>query len=227
MNFPEWEPHYLRIVREFGFSVEEDERAARRLHELGHAKVQCRPQCLARRIGKEVTMIGDGPDLERELRKGPLIGTVIAADGATSTLMHSKGKVPDIIVTDLDGVVADQLAASAQGAAVVVLAHGDNIAALDRYVPWFTGPITMTTQSRPFDDVYNFGGFTDGDRGVMLARHFGAKEIHLVGFDFEHPRPKAGRDPAVKLRKLREARRLIWDLNPSDVTLHPQSYLTR
>lgn len=227
MDFPEWEPHYLRIVREFGFSIEEDERAARRLHVLAVRKIQCRTPCLARRIGREVTVVGNGPGLERELMTQSLRGTVIAADGATSTLLHSAGKVPDIIVTDLDGDVADQLSANAQGAVAVVLAHGDNIGALERYVPWFTGPVTMTTQARPFDDVYNFGGFTDGDRAVMLARHFGAKEIYLSGFDLEDPRPKAGRDLGVKRRKLAEAGKLIWGLNPPDVVLHPQSYLFR
>ena len=41
-----------------------------------------------------------------------------------------------------------------------------------------------TTQSNPFDKIQNFGGFTDGDRGVFLASHFGAKKIILFGMDF-------------------------------------------
>jgi uncharacterized Rossmann fold enzyme len=219
MDFPEWEPHYLRIVREFGFSVQEDERAARRLKEIAKGKVVCSPECLRRLINEHVTVLGDGPELELELIKKPPQGTIIAADGATSTLVHCLGRVPDIIVTDLDGDVADQLSASAQGAIVVVLAHGDNLPALERYVPWFAGPLTLTTQGRPFDGVYNFGGFTDGDRAVMLARHFGARTIRLVGFDLDNPRPKAGRDPEIKRRKLEEARRLIWDYNPPGVEL--------
>ncbi len=219
MDFPEWEPHYLRIVKEFGFSVQEDERAARVLHELGSRKTLCGPVCLGRLIAKEVTVVGDGPDLESELIADPPQGTVITADGATSKLMHTLGRVPDIIVTDLDGDVADQLSANAQGSVAVILAHGDNIDALKRYVPWFSGAIMMTTQSRPFDQVYNFGGFTDGDRAVMLARHFGARRIRLEGFDLSTPRPKEGKDPEVKRRKLEEARRLIWDLNPPEVEL--------
>lgn len=224
MDFPEWEPHYLRIVKEFGFSVQEDEQAARILHELGARKRQCGLGCLGRRITEDVTVIGDGPDLESELIGDPPRGTIITADGATSKLMHTLGKVPDIVVTDLDGEVADQLSANAQGALVVILAHGDNIAALRRYVPWFIGMITMTTQSRPFDQVYNFGGFTDGDRAVMLARHFGAKRIRLTGFDLSVPRPKKGKDPEIKRRKLEEARRLIWDLNPPEVELTPSFF---
>lgn len=224
MDFPEWEPHYLRIVEGFGFSVQEDERAARVLHELGAMKQQCGPGCLGRHISKEVTVVGDGPDLESELVRDPPQGTVIAADGATSKLLHVLGKVPDIIVTDLDGDVADQLSANAQGAIAVILAHGDNIEALRRFVPWFSGAITMTTQSRPFDQVYNFGGFTDGDRAVMLARHFGARRIRLAGFDISAPRPKEGKDLEVKRRKLEEARYLIWDLNPPEIELISNFY---
>ena len=41
-----------------------------------------------------------------------------------------------------------------------------------------------TTQSKSFRKIQNFGGFTDGDRGVFLANHFGAKKIILFGMDF-------------------------------------------
>ncbi|MBI0584044.1 MAG: DUF115 domain-containing protein [Methanomassiliicoccus sp.] len=224
MDYSEWEPRYLRIVDEFKFSVQEDEKAARVLHRLCRGKRICAPECLRRRIGKEVTILGDGPGLEKELLRAELRGTVIAADGATSKIMHCRGRAPDIIVTDLDGDVADQLAASAQGAVVVVLAHGDNIEHLERYVPWFSGLLTPTTQSRPFEGIYNFGGFTDGDRAVMLARHFGAENIWLLGFDLERPRPKGGRDPEVKRRKLRLSREFIWGINPPGVRLHPADY---
>ena len=36
----------------------------------------------------------------------------------------------------------------------------------------------------PVKNVYNFGGFTDGDRSVFWAEEFGAKEIILIGMDF-------------------------------------------
>ncbi len=219
MEFQEWEPLYLRIVAEMGFSVAEDEASARRLLELCRGRSICRPACLRALVGSEVTVLGDGPGLEASLRRHELRGTVIAADGATSRLMHEVGRVPDIIVTDLDGEVEDQIAANAQGSVVVVLAHGDNRERIERYLPWFGGRITPTTQARPFDGAYNFGGFTDGDRAVMLARHFGASLIHLLGFDMDNPRPKAGRDVGTKAKKLKIARELIWDLNPPGVEL--------
>jgi len=45
--------------------------------------------------------------------------------------------------------------------------------------------LIATTQARPFDNVYNFGGFSDGDRCFFVVRKFGAKQIRLAGFDFE------------------------------------------
>ncbi len=219
MDYLEWEPHYRRIVKEFGFSIDDDDSSARTLAEICRNKDVCPPECLRRKVGDEVTILGDGPGLELDLRQRGTKGTLIAADGATSKLMHVLGKIPDIIVTDLDGDVADQIAANAQGAVVVVLAHGDNEATVRRYVPWFTGPITPTTQAKPFDGVYNFGGFTDGDRAVMLARHMGATRLHLRGFDMTNPRPKEGRERAIKLRKLEIAGELIWALNPPSVEI--------
>jgi uncharacterized Rossmann fold enzyme len=219
MDYPEWEPHYRRIVAEFGFSPEADEAAARRLSELCSRKTIFGPESLARLIGEEVTVIGHSPDLEERIGTVELRGRVITADGATSALLHERGRVPDLIVTDLDGDVPDQIAANAQGAVAVILAHGDNVDRLERFVPWFSGPVTPTTQACPFDRVFNFGGFTDGDRAVMLARHFGAKRIDLLGFDLANPRPKSGRDPGVKKRKLEIARELIWNLNPPGVEL--------
>lgn len=219
MDFLEWEPHYLQIVKEFGFSIEADERSARTLADLCKGKDICAPECLKRHVGNEVTVLGHAPSLERSLRTHRLRGTVIAADGATTTILNELGRVPDIIVTDLDGNVPDQLTANAQGAVVVVLAHGDNEQAIRRFVPWFSGPITPTTQAKPFPGIYNFGGFTDGDRAVMLARHMRAEKVHLMGFDMGNPRLKEGKDRSVKLRKLAIAQDLIWNHNPAGVEL--------
>lgn len=208
MDFEEWEPIYDRIADEFGFSRQADEEAARLLNDLLAKKDTYPLELLRRKLSGGVTVCGNAPGLEEELSSANLSGTVIAADGATSALMHVAGRVPDIIVTDLDGDVADQLAASAQGAIVVIHAHGDNMDALRRYVPRFQGKIVGTTQSRPFGRLHNFGGFTDGDRAVLMARHLGAT-VRLIGFDFETPRPKEGRDDETKRRKLSWARRLI------------------
>jgi hypothetical protein len=218
MNYDEWEPFYTEIRGEFGFSKEADEQAARVLADVCRDKVRCDRHCLEEAIQKKVSICGFGPNLEKDLERTELEGTVIAADGATKVLMDFRIR-PHVIVTDLDGDLPSQISANREGSIAVILAHGDNLEAIREVVPLFRGPITPTTQGRPFDDVEDFGGFTDGDRAVILARHFGASQILLLGFDFENPRKKESKDQHVKLRKLRWAKRLIFELNPPEVRL--------
>lgn len=218
MDYGAWEPVYQRIIDDFGFSREKDEESARILSALAQEREICRPSCLSRIISEEVTVCGYAPRLEMNLERVAPTGTVIAADGATKVLME-RGIVPDIIVTDLDGNVESQVEANSRGSVLVVLAHGDNIPSIQKYVPRFQGAIVPTTQSKPFEGMYNFGGFTDGDRAVELARHFGAKHIVLLGFDFLNPREQQNKDNRIKQKKLEWARKIIFDLNPPDVSL--------
>jgi uncharacterized Rossmann fold enzyme len=217
MRFIDWEPIYEAILEEFGFSRDEDEEAARLLQSLLSGREgDISPEDLDSLIrGREVLVCGNGPSLPRDLEvvferlkrfKSDDSGSddlvFIAADGATTQLLAA-GVLPDVIVTDLDGFLPDILAASERGSAVVVHAHGDNILALKKYVPRLTG-VLGTTQAAPIEGIYNFGGFSDGDRCAFLARRFGAEEIRIIGFDYD--------DPAVtpiKKMKLRWAKRLV------------------
>ncbi|ASI99635.1 6-hydroxymethylpterin diphosphokinase MptE-like protein [Thermococcus celer] len=184
MRWEDWKPFYTRIVREMGYSVEEDRKAAELLRALlleGDEYI-LRDE-LAAVVGRKVYVFGAGPSLENALREGDFSdGTLIAADGATSALLAA-GLVPDIIVTDLDGRISDIKLANDRGAFLAVHAHGDNVKKISVYVPMFSR-ILGTCQTEPLDVVYNFGGFTDGDRAAFLAEELGAREITLVGFDF-------------------------------------------
>jgi len=205
MDFQTWKPIYERILADFDYSRQADETAARILQSLVETPMS--PEVLREVIeGEDVSICGAAETLARET--DGLTGIVIAADEATSTLLRYNIQ-PEVIITDLDGDVTDQIHASQQGSITVIHAHGDNIEALRRYAPCFTGPIVLTTQAAPFDDVYNFGGFTDGDRAYFLAQACNAASITLLGFDFDHPRHKPGKDRAVKHKKLQWARRLI------------------
>lgn len=154
---------------------------------------------ISRRSIKEITLAkmlrdkycffyGAGPNLESELKN---IITLtknknvvnISADGATTALLKA-GLIPDIITTDLDGRLEDLIKANLKGAILIIHAHGDNIDALKRYVPMFKGPIYGTCQVKPVGVIMNYGGYTDGDRGVFIAHHFGAKMGILIGWDF-------------------------------------------
>jgi len=208
MRFETWEPLYLEILDDFGFSRERDEEAGRLLFDL--LKSGRNPSKILAMASKLVccqfvVICGNAPTLAGELEeilhaKGSCI--FIAADGATSVLLMV-GVFPNIIVTDLDGCMDDILRANQMGSIVVVHAHGDNQDLLRKYVPKLRNVIG-TTQTRPPHGLYNFGGFTDGDRCVFFARYLGASAIKLIGFDFD--------DMSVtprKHKKLAWAKRLI------------------
>ncbi len=111
--------------------------------------------------------------------------------------------MPHIIVTDLDGDVEAETEASRMGAVMVVHGHGDNIPIIGSIVPKLCN-VVGSTQAVPLANVHNFGGFTDGDRCVFLARELGASAIVLIGFDFSDPHVNA-----IKRKKLEWARKLI------------------
>ncbi|NYT12457.1 MAG: DUF115 domain-containing protein [Methanomassiliicoccales archaeon] len=208
MEFEEWEPIYHDILKDMGYDPVRDIEAARLLDSLCPRDRICGIECLCRRFCETATIIGHGPDLEEALERAKLEGTVISADGATSSLLDI-GVIPEIIVTDLDGNIEDEIESNVQGSIAVIHAHGDNMYSVSEHLPLFPGLITPTVQCRPFGNLFNFGGFTDGDRAVMMALHFGVRRIILVGFDFENPREKEGRKSKEKIRKLVWAKKMI------------------
>jgi uncharacterized Rossmann fold enzyme len=207
MDFTAWEPVYKEILQDFGFSREEDERAALLLSHLLEQLVSPGLDALKKVIsGKEVLVCGNAPTLAEDLGRLALERyMIIAADGATAVVMDA-GRIPDIIVTDLDGDVEREIEASKHGSLVVVHAHGDNMGRLFKYVPRLQN-IIGSTQAVPLENIFNFGGFTDGDRAVYVANEFGAKTIKLAGFFFDDPMVSP-----FKKKKLKWARRLISSL---------------
>ncbi|MCE7742280.1 MAG: DUF115 domain-containing protein [Candidatus Heimdallarchaeota archaeon] len=109
---------------------------------------------------------------------------LISADGATSYLI-SKDIIPDIIVTDFDGNIEDQLLAQQKGSILLIHVHGDNYQTIQTYLETISkGNFLITTQIQPLPGSNNFYGFTDGDRIVCLATLMSAEEIYLIGYDF-------------------------------------------
>ena len=183
MRWEIWRPRYLEIVDRLGLDEEADQTAAEILNsflpppELGKLAAMIR--------GKECVVFGAGPsldiDLEKLERAGYLHKVLIAANGATSAVLEYRR--PEIIVTDLDGAVEDQLEAWCQGAWLIVHAHGDNVVQLRKMAPKLKERVIGTTQVEPFSKLFNFGGFTDGDRAAFMAHELGASKIHLAGMD--------------------------------------------
>ncbi|MCD4703854.1 MAG: DUF115 domain-containing protein [Methanosarcinaceae archaeon] len=204
MDFEQWEPIYLQILDDLGFSREEDESAAHLLSNLLVGTSSADIDVLDTLVrGREVLVCGNAPCLSNDLDVVEIKDQlVIAADGATTVLLD-RDVIPDIIVTDLDGDIEKEIIANKQGATMVVHAHGDNTEKLLKYVPLMKD-IIGTTQARPLVNVHNFGGFSDGDRCVFLALEFNASSITLAGFDLndEDVGP-------IKKKKLQWAHRLL------------------
>jgi uncharacterized Rossmann fold enzyme len=209
MDFEVWEPYYLQILSDFNFSQKEDIRSSVILSGLLEGKNQVLEAYLESLIyQKDVIVVGGAKNLEDDLDQNTSEKLIIAADGTTSTLLKNN-ITPDIIVTDLDGNIEDQISANSKGTIVAIHAHGDNIHQIKSWTPKFEGRVIGTSQCQPPENLYNFGGFTDGDRGVFLAHHFGAGSIKLIGFDFENVGEKPNGNKVIKQEKLKWAKKLI------------------
>jgi uncharacterized Rossmann fold enzyme len=210
MQFNEWEPIYKLILEDMHWERMYDEEAARTLSHLLETKARKKIpdlidiELLNKAInGKDVIVCGKAPCLKDDIKNVDFKKyVVIAADGATSVLINN-GIIPNIIVTDLDGNIDDEAKANDLGAIMVVHAHGDNMDALGEELPRLKRVIG-TTQSTPLSNVYNFGGFSDGDRSVFLAKEMGAKSITLIGFDYNDTNVTP-----LKKKKLMWAEKLI------------------
>ncbi|MCG7853650.1 MAG: DUF115 domain-containing protein, partial [Methanosarcinaceae archaeon] len=124
MDFDLWEPIYLQILDDFGFSREGDEHAAIILSEMLTDANSVGTEVLTELVqGKDVLVCGNAPVLPDDLKLiDPDDYVIIAADGATAVLVD-RGIIPDIIVTDLDGDVEKEIIANQEGSIAVVHAH--------------------------------------------------------------------------------------------------------
>ncbi|WP_456482305.1 6-hydroxymethylpterin diphosphokinase MptE-like protein [Methanopyrus sp.] len=223
------------IRADMGYKESEDRLAASVLCELlrDHPRV-LRPEDVP--VEEEVIVVGAGPSIT-ELPKivGELEdGVVYAADGACRALLEL-GIVPDVVVTDLDGPEEYLLMSSECGSITVVHAHGDNVTELAELVPILRRVLGTCQVEPPCDLLYNFGGFTDGDRAVVMAAKLGAERVLTVGMDFgnlttEYSRPEEGegifRADPVKRRKLAWGERVL-ELVTRELGVEVESLTTR
>ncbi len=189
MEFGLWEKYYIEILEDFGFSRENDEESAKLLDEILSTEGCLTLDELSQIVGfsDKYIIFGAGPSLKEQvifLKENYDLKdyVLVAADGATTALIEQR-IAPDIVVSDLDGNLDDILLANFKGANMVIHAHGDNIEKIASLTSFFTN-VLGTTQAQPVGNLYNFGGFTDGDRALFLSVALGASEITLAGMDF-------------------------------------------
>ena len=221
-----WKKRYHEILEEFGYEEKKDLESARFLNSL--LKTRFPIKKIREKIeGKNVFVIGAGPSLRSSI---PLLkkyksNTIIASDGAAKALIENK-IIPDLLVTDLDG---DEFSLKKIGkleTIMVVHAHGDNLEKLE-LIKNFKNCVG-TTETKSFGKINNFGGFTDGDRCVFLAKHFQAKKIILFGMDFGNKlgnySAKKIPDRGIKIKKLRRGKKLLeWLASKNSLDLYTTS----
>jgi uncharacterized Rossmann fold enzyme len=206
-----WNSKYTEIIQKFGYSKRQDFESAWILNSMIKNPVAIRKinQIIH---DKTVFIIGAGPSLSNAipfLKKYKKIAKIVA-DGAVEAFLENK-ITPDIVITDLDGDEKSLKKIGKTNSIILVHGHGDNIAKL-QLVKNFKNCIG-TTQGNAFGKLYNFGGFTDGDRCVFLADYFGARKVILFGMDFgtkigKYSKTKVS-ERKVKIKKLRYAKKLL------------------
>ena len=208
-----WKKRYFSILKELNYSEKKDKESALILDSI--LKKTDSIEKIRKLIqDRTVLVIGSGPSLSIAIPKLKKLekSIKIAADSSLKLLVDNE-IIPDIIVTDLDGDENTIERISKTKSIFVIHAHGDNIEKL-QMVKKMKNCIG-TTQTNPFNKIQNFGGFTDGDRGVFLASHFDAKKIILFGMDFGNQVGKFSNtkrsDREIKLKKLEIGKDLlIW-----------------
>ena len=208
-----WRKRYFSILKELNYSEKKDKESALILDSI-LKKTNTIKKIRKLIEGKTIFVIGSGPSLSSAIPKLKKLekSIKIAADSSLEPLIDN-GIIPDIIVTDLDGNEDTIKKISKTKSIFVIHAHGDNIEKLQMVKKMKN--CVGTTQTNPFNKIQNFGGFTDGDRGVFLASHFDAKKIILFGMDFGNQIGKFSNtkrsDREIKLKKLEIGKDLlIW-----------------
>ncbi|QCC47638.1 6-hydroxymethylpterin diphosphokinase MptE-like protein [Halobellus limi] len=200
MNFERWNPIYESILRDFGYPRDGDERARDVVAAYAEPFDFDRLDC----TGDAVAVVGAAPSVSEEVNRVADADRTFAASTAAD-VVRDAGHDVDLMVTDLDKNPETARELTREGTPVAAHAHGDNVPLVEEWLPRLeTAHVLATTQAAPVDAVYNFGGFTDGDRAAFIADALGAAELRFVGWDFDDPTV----DPA-KAKKLRWAERLL------------------
>mgnify|MGYP006130581265 CR=1 FL=1 len=144
---------------------------------------------------------------------------VIAADGSVGAMIDYEFLT--CVISDLDGGQHIDLAAE-KSQRFVLHAHGDNLTKWQNIVEnWSqlkTPPeIILSHQTNEnMNGMYNFGGFTDGDRAVCFALWAGVKvkQIELIGFSTKKVGAWSGTtNQDRKMKKLSWMKKILTFLN--------------
>lgn len=165
-----------------------------------------------------VVIIGAAVE-KSEITESARIGDVyVAADGAVGALDSYDNLA--CVVSDFDGAEHLHKAASL-GQTIVAHAHGDNAErwrqCLEKWENSSNPPqlIPSHQTNQRFSQMYNFGGFTDGDRALCMVLSCGVniENIHLLGFSTRGVGHWSGTtENAQKIAKLKWMKQILSQL---------------
>lgn len=186
VNYENWLRYWMPWIRsKLGFK-DDDEEIITDLIEMGiDNKSEVVPENIL--SGFKAIIFGAGPVLTDhiELIKDETSNIdIIAADGATIEL-KANGIIPDLVLTDLDGIDS-QIIDELDKTTFIVLAHGDNKSSISQLLSYFDNipnNLIWATQGKKLGYWCNTLGFTDGDRALCTMRNY--DHVLLLGFDFK------------------------------------------
>ena len=186
------------ITSQFNFSEIREEIAAKLVSRLNYTKSSLQSSF----VNRDFILVGAGLTESDILPEKNLI----VADGALRGCLN-RDIVPEWVISDLDGYIPDNQWASQNGSKIIIHAHGDNISQVSLYSNRINPECITTTYPSPHTSCW--GGFTDGDRSVMMCLSLGSKSVKLVGFNFEEVGKFTGEYSPRKLEKLQWAKKII------------------
>ena len=193
-----WWSFQEEISEQFDFSKDREAVASRLISNVKYNSFSIR-----KRIeDKDLILVGAGLQKDTEIPSS----NVIVADGALRACLE-RNIIPSLIVTDLDGYIPDILWAHKQGSEIILHAHGDNIARVFQYLSDINPNCITTTYPSVSSNCW--GGFTDGDRALMMSLSLNCNTIKMIGFDYNIIGNYSGDYSPRKLEKLRWAQKII------------------
>ncbi|MBC8437697.1 MAG: hypothetical protein H8D82_00330 [Euryarchaeota archaeon] len=203
----------------FGWSVDDDRLSAEMLSEktAGFSSLISSWEKISERLksSKQVLILGAAVEVE-DLLGISADDVIVAADGSVGVLSELPLSLEKIawenlalIVSDGDGGDA-MIDAAVRGIPFALHAHGDNVNEWKNLIPIldkFCETLILAHQTlNSIDNMFNPGGFTDGDRAacIVAATHINPSKIKLIGFRSDRIGRWTGiTNPERKLRKLK------------------------
>lgn len=229
MDWLTWKPLYHEVATDLGLSISNDYTTAEKYKTIIEQRFKDGCSSLLSQIAfkkkSKAWIFGAGPSLEQDFKTfqeyySSTEDLIVGVDGAC-LFLREKEYYPDIIFSDGDGSLEAILDCVQRGSTLVLHAHGDNFSIIQNFLNKIQNyPFIPTVQTEPsVPYLYNFGGFTDGDRAISaILEWFNQITVLLVGFTFgslqgryskPHKLKNHAKASEFKLKKLAFAKKFI------------------